>query len=175
LTSPAPKGTRARQFLDYCRHAAILLRENPTGSEWVIKWAATLALLRAVGDALEKVDAKESKSFKYAQSQWWNEIKQNKPNHAIFWRFIREDRNLLLHEAELTAGQSAMVVLTGVSVHALTGNQQPPTQEPLPSPQATYSYHMNRGAFHGHDPRDLVDQAIKWWDDQITSIENAAI
>ena len=38
----------------------------------------------------------------------------------------------------------------------------------------TYNYKMNSGPFAGQDPRDLVRDAIKWWEEQLDDIEQKA-
>jgi hypothetical protein len=46
------------------------------------------------------------------------------------------------------------------------------TSEAEAIPETSYSYHMNEGDFTGRDPRDLIDEAIAWWHEQIFKIEN---
>jgi hypothetical protein len=175
MSSSSPKAIqarRAREIVDYCKHALVLLQEGPTSHDWVVKWAGAIGLLRTVGDALRKDDEPRIRT---AQNKWWKEIEGTKPSPQIFWDFIRRDRNLLLHEAELTAGQSTMVFVQGVSVVALAAGQQPPPESKArPIPKPIHSYHMNSGPFSDRDPRDLVREAIEWWEDQITAIEQDA-
>jgi hypothetical protein len=175
MSSNSPKAIqsrRAREVLDYCKHALVLLREGPTGHDWVVKWAGAIGLLRTVGDALRNDDEPRIRT---AQNRWWKEIEGTKPSPQIFWDFVRRDRNLLLHEADLTAGQSTMVFVQGVSVTALAADQKPlPESKARPIPKAIHSYHMNSGPFSGRDPRDLVQEAIEWLEVQITAIEQDA-
>lgn len=105
MSSTAPRAGKAREVLEWCRYGHKKMRSNPTGEEWVLIWAGTIALLRAVGHVLEKEDAKSDARLKKAQSYWWNTLKATKPNPSIFWQFIEEDRNLLLKEAKLTVRQ----------------------------------------------------------------------
>ena len=173
-----PKAVRAREFLDYCRHAATEMRKDPRGNDWVILWAAAIGLLRAVNDAICNVDAASSPKFQGAYRLWYGRMgteKKHPPESLIYWEFIRKDRNTLLHSAQLTVAQSAMVPLPGAEVTTLTGRQ---TREPRTSPQtprAQYSYRMKTGAFAGRDTRDVVDEAIAWWERQIEEIEKNAV
>ena len=99
--------------------------------------AGTIALLRAVGHALVNDDAKKDDRLEKAQRAWWDKLRATKPNPSIFWDFIERDRNLLLHEAELTVGHSAEVFIGGPPPPAL---QEPPQPEqPPPPPSAIYS------------------------------------
>jgi hypothetical protein len=100
----------------------------------------------------------------------------NKANKEpkIFWEFIDEERNLILKEGELRAGQSTMVTIVGVQATALVAGQSPPPPPPQQSPRATHSYHMTGGSFAGRDPHDLVEEAIQWWRSELEAIEKNA-
>jgi hypothetical protein len=58
VSSTAPKAGKAREYLEWCRHGHQKMRGNPTGPDWVLIWAGTISLLRAVGHALRVEDAK---------------------------------------------------------------------------------------------------------------------
>ena len=102
MSSTAPRAGKAREVLDWCRYGHQKMRDDPTGLDWVLVWAGTIALLRAVGHALEKEDAESDHRLKNVQDEWWGRLKATKPDPHIFWDFIERDRNLLLKEAELT-------------------------------------------------------------------------
>ena len=65
------------------------MSSDPTGLEWVLTWAGTIALLRAVGHALVNDDAQKDARLEKAQRAWWDKLKAAKPNPSIFWQFIR--------------------------------------------------------------------------------------
>src|ERR1700722_16382346 len=97
------------------------MRSDPTMgpdwvSEWVLIWAGTIALLRAVGHVLDKEDAESDARVKKVQRAWWNTLKATKPDPSIFWEFIERDRNLLLKQAELTVHPSATVFVSGGTI-----------------------------------------------------------
>jgi hypothetical protein len=166
------RAARAREILEHCRQGLARLRQNPI-EDWVILWAGTLSLLRTVGDALEKVDAKTNPRLSAAQADWWKRTQASRP--PIFFEFIRRDRNLLLHEAKLNAGQSAMVTLPGAEATASVAGQSPPApRPPQPLVPAIYSYHINSGVFAGRDPRELIEEGIAWWELQIADVEGDA-
>jgi hypothetical protein len=50
----------------------------------------------------------------------------------------------------------------------------PPPKPPLPPVPPKYSYHVNSGPFAGRDPRELVEESISWWEQQIADIEQDA-
>jgi hypothetical protein len=167
----SPGAVKAREALEWCRYGHRKMRSNPTmgpdwALDWVLIWAGTIALLRAVGHALVNEDAEIDARMKKAQRAWWDTLKATKPNPSIFWEFIERDRNLLLKEAELTAEPSATVFLSDGAIprHA----PRPPPPPPI------YNYEMKSGRFAGQDPRDLVRDAIKWWEEQLDDIEQKA-
>jgi hypothetical protein len=197
VSSTAPGAVKAREALEWCRYGHQKMKSNPTGLEWVLTWAGTIALLRAVGHALVNEDAEIDARMKNAQRAWWDKLKDTKPNPSIFWGFIERDRNLLLHEAELTVGhsvemipQSASLTLDatppGIRVHINGGSTEELLQQPEPQPpgpiasfrappgETIYNYKMKFGRFAGQDPRDLVRDAIKWWEEQLDDIEQKA-
>jgi hypothetical protein len=114
VSPTAPKAGKAREALDWCRYGhRKMMSGDPTWEDWMLIWAGTIALLRAVGHALEKQDAKSDARLKKVQSAWWKGLKATKPNPYIFFEFIERDRNLLLKWADLTAEQSVKVFLSG--------------------------------------------------------------
>jgi len=142
------------------------LRENPTGEAWEAQFSAAIALLRSVGNVLHKQKTKK----------WWDDLTRTKEtDHAIFWKFVDDERNLILKEGHLRAGQSAMVFLQGVSAAGVAGGQTPiaPTVAAT-APKPTHHYHVHDGVFIGRDPRDLIDAAIIWWHTELHSIEAAS-
>jgi hypothetical protein len=187
VPSNVPKAIRAREILDQYRIGLEELRTHPRGS-WFVLWAGTLSLLRTVGDALEN-DA--DKRIQTAQARWMGLMKQDNAaagrgksiekhgdtwEPAIFWQFVRRDRNLLLHEARSTVSTSATIQLTGVSIRTSVGGDIPVFPAPqTPPPRATYSYTMSTPPYAGQDARDVVEQAIQWWEQQINDIERDAL
>jgi hypothetical protein len=168
-----PKHTEAaRDVLARCDYLFGELKAKPIGIAWQAKLSGTIALLRSVGHVLDKVDAAASPSARAEVDGWWAAIKSTRPKPDIFWGFIEAERNLILKEGQLRAGQSAMVQLVGVQVVALAAGQTPPPEAPKQSPKASYSYHMNDGPFTGHDPHDLVAEALQWWRDQLDLIDS---
>jgi hypothetical protein len=183
----APKAARARELLQTCKSAALELRKDPTTS-WFVLWAGTLGLLRTIGDLL-KNDA--DNRIRKSQIGWFNQMKHengaagrgtdlkkdgNKWEPAIYWQFIRRDRNLLFHEAQSTVSQSANVPLVGVSATATAAGEEPrPIVRSPDPPRATYFYTMSTPPYAGRDARDVAEEAIQWWEEQIDKIEKDAI
>ena len=160
----------ARMVLEDCRYALTELRNDPQGPAWRIRWFGAVAMLRAVGHVLEKVDAKSCPELKKANDDWWTDLKSTKPNPAIFWQFIDTDRDAILKEYDHRAGQS-VTIMSGVTQYDLrTGQEMTVT----PGGPTTFTYEIHGGPFDGRDPRDVVRQAIEWWDQELTAIEKDA-
>jgi hypothetical protein len=185
VSQNAPNAQRSREILQQCRHALDELRGDPSVT-WFVLWAGTLGLLRTVGDALKKdADAR----IRRAQVRWFNKMKDDNVaagrgttipkdgddwEPVIFWQFIRRDRNLLLHDAVVTASQSVIIQMQGAAAIAIAAGEAPRTPPP-PPPRATYSYKMSTPPYAGRDSRDVVEEAIQWRDKQIDEIERDAI
>jgi hypothetical protein len=188
VSQNAPKAERARELVQQCRFALGELRNDPRVS-WFVLWAGTLGLLRTIGDVLKNdVDIRVRK----AHARWFDKLKHYNAiagrgpkvpqdggdwEPAIFWQFIRRDRNLLLHEAKLTVKQSVMLELTGVAAIASAAGEAPrPPLPPAPPPRPPmYSYTMSTPPYAGRDSRDVVEEAIQWWEEQIEDMERDAI
>lgn len=98
-------------------------------------------MLRSVGHVLEKTDAVSSSRLASNAKKWWISIKASKPEPTIFWEFTEKERNLVLKESEIRAGQSATVVIVGVRDRGLAAGQK---SEPIllteARPEVAYSY-----------------------------------
>jgi hypothetical protein len=153
----------AREVLRRCQYFAERLREDPTGVAWEAQFSAALALLRSVGHVL---DTKKTE-------QWISSVKANRETHALFWEFICKERNLILKEAQLRAGQSVTVPIQGVSAAGLAAGETPPPNQDRQQADltSTYSFRMSDGKFVGRDPRDLIDEAIAWWNIELSRID----
>jgi hypothetical protein len=144
---------QARLVLEDCRGALADLRDGVQGDEWRRRWVAALVLLRAVGHVLRNVDAGSDEKVGAVIQEKWLALNRSKPEPQIFWHFIEEERNLILKEYAIRAGQ-------GVTIH-LGG----------PVVEATYSYPIREGAFGGRDQREVIRTAIEWWDSYLKEIE----
>jgi hypothetical protein len=169
--------SRTRAILDGCCHLLSELRQNPREASWRTRWFAALVMLRAVGHVLEhETKSSTVAAVRAAAQRWWNNLKQLEPEPAIFWQFIYDDRNALLKEYSFTqtespdrlarregrAGRSSanmMFLLSPLGVDMFV--ERP-------------SYEMVLSPFIGRDARDVVEEAIQWWEQQLQAIELGA-
>jgi hypothetical protein len=106
---------------------------------------------------LKAVDWESSTELRTVIETKWQEVKDGERNREppIFWDFIDDERNQIIHKYASSAGQSIVV--------------------PVDDPEKSVTpYHMNKGPFAGKDPRDVVEEAIEWWDNYLSEIEAAA-
>jgi hypothetical protein len=160
----------AREILGYCRDALEELREDPTEQQWVVRWVAALALLRTVDEALKNVDAQISPAIRSARANWKRGLQNSTP--LIYAEFIRGDTNRLLHQAKVVSVNKSDLVLPETPSLDLSLITSPRDQRT--SVLFKHKYSMASGAFEGRDPRDLVEEAIRWWEQQLTLIERDA-
>ena len=145
----------AREVLEDCRGAIDEIGGGIQGRAWRRRWVAAVVLLRTVGYVLAKIDINISSRYKTAIEDAWVRLNQSKPKPPIFWEFIEAERNNNIHEYEVGAGQ-------GVTVHI---GQNKPTEN---------HYLVNTGPFAGCDQRDVLREAITWWEQYLDGIDNEA-
>ncbi|MHB1331683.1 MAG: hypothetical protein ACYCY1_03740 [Sulfuriferula sp.] len=158
--------SNARDVLEDCKVAADELLDGIAGRGWRIRWVTAVALLRAVGHVLQKVDASTNPLLKSVIDEAWDRLSKTKPEPAIFWQFIEDERNSILKEYHLSAGLSITVRPGTGHLNLTTGEQW---GEPgLPT---LYDYQMKSGPYAGIDQREVLQQAIRWWDSYLGEIE----
>jgi hypothetical protein len=166
---------RTRAILDDCRHLLAELRQNPREGSWRTRWFAAVVMLRAVGHVLEH-ETKNSAdvALRAAAQRWWKNLKESEPEPAIFWQFIYDDRNALLKEYSFTATQSPRALARSEGPAGGSSAKGIFVFRPLGVEifDETPSYQMVLSPFTGRDARDVVDEAIQWWDGQLQAIES---
>ena len=158
----------ARQALNDCREAVDLLVDGVQGSEWRIRWVLAIVLLRVVGHVLDKVDGYQSPRYRSAIDSWWTNMKQAKPEPIIFWCFIDEERNSVLKEYRICAGQGVSIRVPTLHLDIKTGQEW---SDPDPPLSPVYNYTITSGPFKGKDPRVILREAIEWWACQLDFID----
>jgi hypothetical protein len=142
---------RARDALKDCRSALADFKDGVQGTEWRWRYVAAVALLRAVGHVLKHVDGEASEKAKKVIEAEWQDLNNHKPEPAIFWQFIDEERNNVVKEYRFSAGQDVTVSLGG-----------DPT---------IYAYPMKHGYFAGRDQREVIGEAIRFWEAYLDRVD----
>jgi hypothetical protein len=112
--------------------------------------AATL--LRAVGHMLDKVDTRSDPKLRKAMNDRWKQLLASKPHPPIFLEFIVKERDLILKEYDIRAGQGATVNLGTRKV--------------------INHYLINDGPFKGREQREVLRDAVAWWESYLAGIEH---
>lgn len=149
---------KARSVLADCKHAFNLLQEESHPETFRVLWVAGVALARAVGHVLQKVDGEHDEATKQAVASAYSSWKIDKPGNAIFWDFIEEERNQVLKQYELGFFAGPVDIVAGGEIHTLDDHLFCPITD---------------GTFAGEDCRDILEQAIEWWERQLAEIESA--
>lgn len=158
--------TAAREVLEDCRGALAELVDGITGPVWRRRWIISVVLLRAVGHVLDKVDGACSQQYRTTIDEWWKQLKNTRPNPEIFWLFIHDERNSIVKEYQTNAGQGVTVTISGIVLNIQTGEQT--VGVPIPP---KYHYTMNAGYFKDREQRELICEAIQWWETQLKAID----
>ena len=164
---------RARLVLEDCRLALTLLEEETDLRRWRLHWVAAIALIRAVGHVLEKVDG-TSQSVRSASRAAFSQWKSGAPEHEIFREFIERERNTILKTYDFNLHPSEEVELVLVSnLKRVSDGAIVQSAQVYPIGENIYRPLLD-GFREGDDARDVLSDAIEWWDKQLSFIEQAA-
>lgn len=141
----------AKEVLRLCRVSFDeFKKDQPTGDKWKLHYFSILTMLRTVREGLNE-DKKLHPNIEIEINKFHNVLKETKPKPEIYWQFICEEANKLLHEfaSPRGAGQSS-------------------------DAQGNRLYTIKHGPFEGRDQRCVIEEAIYWWDEQLEDIINKA-
>ena len=169
----------ARLVLQDCRRALQELQsaepadggDEPLGSEWRCRWVTVLALLRAVGHVLDKVDTTSNPRLYEASSRAYEQLKASRPEPAIFWGFIEEERNVVLKEYAFRVGAriwsvGGVVSLTGYELS--TGRSVQAVVGPYGGAQLNF---FSMGPFAGRSQTHVAEEAVEWWQEYLDRLD----
>jgi hypothetical protein len=153
----------ARKILSDLRVAQELLQMEQSSERFRVLWVSSVALCRAIGHALQKVDSSVSPKLNSAISAAYKSWKTDPEENHVFFEFIEDERNSVLKEYEFGfmsgAGTVDGLVLPDGLLVTLADNFFCP---------------MTGGRFSGVDCRDVLDLAVNWWQKQLDLIDRAA-
>lgn len=154
---------RAEIVLDDCRKALALIEDARTEQDFRVYWVALLALLRAVGHVLNKVDGASSSALREAVDARWDSWQRNRDQHRLFWDFIEAERNAVLKTYEMGVHPGDVQVLV----------DNPAAAEVFTLDECIFKPLLD-GPFAGEDGRDVARDAIVWWQGELSGIASAA-
>lgn len=154
-------GETAIRILEDCHRAIQLLETTDDPQLRRILWVSSIALLRTIGDALDRDPDEGIKSaYRSAMQRWKAESKSTNKN--IFFDFIKKERDNVIHEYEFGHTDDALVFL-------LDGANTAPDLSPSSDMSDVY-WPMSSGMFEGEDARDALVAAVEWWDREVAAM-----
>ena len=157
----------ARRVLRDCEVVLDMLEDERDEQRWRVLWAGGMALLRAVGHVLKKVDGADPLARPLIDAAW-NRWKADKAANAIFWEFIEAERNNLLKQYQFGVSDSAVVGLGVVEIDIETGHAVA-YETPVSLDENLFRRKKEFGL--GEDARDVYQDALRWWDAELSRIE----
>ena len=158
--------TTARLVLSDCEGVLASIKEDMRSELWRPRWAGLVALLRAVGHVLDKVDGAHSPEAGQVIADAWSDLKKSKPEPRIFWQFIEEERNNVLKTYEFGPAMNITIRPGTAHLNLATGDTYS-----SPSGPTTFDAFMRSGGFEGQDPLALCRDAIEFWRDHLDKID----
>ncbi len=151
---------RARGTLSDCKKAVVLLKRNEDDEDgnWLVYLVAAIALVRAVGHVLIKIDGqKEAKIGDFLKRNWpsWKQ-------EDIYCHFIEEERNNVLKAYQFPAEPVFLATKSGKRLTSKSGAY-------FVSPRHMC---MTSGFYKGRHIMDLFEDAISWWDSKLQQVES---
>ena len=150
---------RARLVLADAEYAWNRLELSDDHTEVRVLWFTAVALLRAVGHVLDRVDGPSDSAIARAVKLSWHKWHADPLSYPLFHEFIEEERNILLKEYTHRYEEEPGRLLAGGETFAL--------DEFLFTP-------LTHGRFAGEDGRDIVRDAIDWWRAELDAIDKRA-
>ena len=142
----------AKEILNRGRIALEMLEEENDFARIPVLWTAGVAIARSVGKVLQEIDAKDDPQLASLLKQLWPQWKQE----PIFKNFIEEERNLILKEG---GGGSAATSKTQLTA----GGERF-------SLDHTIYWPMHDGPYAGEDCRDVLREALDWWQAKLSEL-----
>lgn len=163
----------ARHVLDDARLALDMLQHETDADRWRVHWAGGVALLRAVGHVLLNVDQAADNQLAQIANAAHRRWKSDDPAHAVYREFILKERNNILKEyrSKVHPLEKVPVAVRLTLMNSQTGeisylDEAVELDENLFRP-------LVDGYGEGQDARDIFEEAVDWWERELSAIELA--
>lgn len=159
----------ARLVLDDCRLALQMLEDETEIRRWRVLWVSAAALIRAVGHVLAKMDGRDP-VVKRVGDQFFENWKRS-PEHQIFRDFIEQERNSILKEYQSSVHSEDEVHITvQTRLVSVSSGEERIVSDPFILDNNVYRPMLD-GPWAGDDCRDVLQEAIVWWEKQLDLID----
>ena len=158
--------TGARAVLNDCRVALGMLEDEIDTQRWRVHWVGAVALIRAVGHVLDKIDGKSNAALGRFANTRFARWKLGVGDDRIFVKFIDRERNNILKQYAFGVDTSEFVPVAVVSI----AQEGPPNvDEAFDLDENLFRPVIWDGAVE--DARDLYSQAIEWWQRELDELD----
>lgn len=132
-------------------------------SDWKVQWIGTCTISRTAID-LFRIDAKSCLNLRIREeiAAEWSAIKDNKEMHAIFWEFLRDERNNVIHQYQWRTYEAWMKPDGTFRENRLSLLS-------IEDDGARPILMMNDGPFKGQNSLDLLNESAGWVEERIFS------
>lgn len=156
----------SKKMLQVVKTALQMFELVEDDSQVEVLWLAAITGLRAVGHVLVKTDKLNHPELANIIDPWWSELKANKQaeGNRIFFDFIEVERNDTIKEFKIKYDKQPQCI--GVIQQC---NSQ--TTEHIFELDGLLYIPMQDGLYAGEDVRDLIADAIKWWELQFAYMD----
>ena len=131
----------SRVVLEDCAEAIVQLRGS-TGRTWRLGWCTTVVLLSTVRDVLRKLDAPRTEAARIAVCELEAKLLPGAMEAELYHKFIKKERNPIVHEYRPQAGQNVCVDLN--------------------SGDSDVTHTIQKGHYRGRDAIGLATEARNW-------------
>lgn len=134
-------------------------------SQVEVLWLAAITGLRAVGHILAKTDKLNHPELANVIDQWWSNLNANKQakDNRIFFEFIEAERNDTIKEFEIKYDKQPQRIAVVQQFNSQNSESIYELDDLLYIP-------MLYGSFAGEDVRDLIAEALQWWESQFANM-----
>ena len=170
MKTKAEMTDNARKVMADCEIALELLESEQDLGRLRVHWAGAMALVRAVGHVLDKVDGRNltlRPLVDAAYSRW----KADRSSNQIFWNFIHKERNNILKKYQLNTHPHEEIdaVVMPAAEHVGTGEASQ-AQQAFSIGENLYRPILD-GYGDSDDARDVYREALEWWRSELTVLE----
>jgi len=162
---------KARQVLEDAEAALQTMHDCEYGPEWRWRWAAVVSLLRAVGHVLDKVDAGSNSALRQVVDERWAALTETRPEPAIFWQFVEDERNSVLKEYRFRGQHASGHAVTSIWTYLPDGTKVEQSAEELTD---IHLHVFDTGPYRGRNQLEVAAEAVLWWTSYLEGIDAKA-
>lgn len=154
---------KAEVLISDCEIAIERHSDQLQGYDFRLSWFLIIALLRSIGQVLDKVDSESSSKLKEIIDRKW---KESKPR--IFTEFIETERNSFLKEYNHSVKRGMTVKGNPYTIEV---DMTSSVSTRFESPDGIINSVIKTGPFAGRNEKDVAIEALNWWKQYIRDIK----